>query len=218
MAWYVARSLDTLLSQLNALAPRRSKISDGSIGDAAHSSRTSDHNPTSAGQVCARDFTHDPAGGLDCQWLANMLVASGDARIKYVIWNRRIWTPGVGWKAYSGSNPHTSHLHLSVRAGVIGNGTQVWNLGTAAPDQEDEMFTPEDFKSLMWGNVFDANGNRNFAAFVKDMDVKLTGLVAAVAALSNDQDLTVDEVERIVRDAVQQSIAITGEVRIGPAQ
>ena len=44
MAWRVARSLDVLLGQLNALAPERSKASDGSIGDAAHASRSSDHN------------------------------------------------------------------------------------------------------------------------------------------------------------------------------
>lgn len=34
-------------------------------------------------------------------------------RIKYVIWQRRIWTPGQGWHPYHGSNPHTNHVHLS---------------------------------------------------------------------------------------------------------
>ena len=38
-AWRIAKSLDTLLAQLNALAPHRSKLSDGSIGDAAHATR-----------------------------------------------------------------------------------------------------------------------------------------------------------------------------------
>lgn len=117
-AWRVARSLDVLLAQLNKLAPSRSKKSDGSIGDAAHASRESDHNPyiklDGVGIVRARDFTHDPFGGLDCNWLAAVLVASDDPRIRYVIWNRRIWTPGRGWVAYKGSNPHDKHLHLSV--------------------------------------------------------------------------------------------------------
>lgn len=130
MAWYIARSLDKLLAQLNALAPRRSKVSDGGIGDAAHDARTSDHNPIAGtGQVCARDFTHDPAGGLDCGSLAARLVGSRDARIKYVIWNRQIWTPSVGWRSYTGQNPHTSHLHLSVKAGSLGDNTTPWNLG-----------------------------------------------------------------------------------------
>ena len=44
-AWIVAPSLDALLAQLNALAPGRSRASDGSIGDAAHAARTSNHNP-----------------------------------------------------------------------------------------------------------------------------------------------------------------------------
>ncbi len=225
MAWYIARSLETLRAQLNAMAPRRSTASDGGIGDAAHSARTSDHNPTSSGQVCARDLTHDPAGGLDGHWLARVLVASGDSRIKYIIWDRRIWTPGVGLKAYTGSNPHTKHLHLSVRAGALGDQNRPWNLGATNPQPnpkpEDDVFTPEDFNRLMWGNTFDDNGKgyrRNFAAFIKEMDAKLSGLVAAVAALSTDQDLTKDEVAKIVQDAVKQNIQITGEVKIGAAE
>lgn len=31
-------------------------------------------------------------------------------------------------------------------------------------------FNAADFNNLMWGNVFDTNGNRNFAKFIKDMD------------------------------------------------
>src|ERR1044072_9375474 len=33
--------------------------------------------------------------------------------IKYVIWNRYIWTPSRGWHKYSGPSPHTDHVHLS---------------------------------------------------------------------------------------------------------
>lgn len=52
-------------------------------------------------------------------------------------------------------------------------------------------FNGDDFANMMWGNVFDANGNRNYAAFVKDMDAKLTGLnasLASVAKLITDSD------------------------------
>ncbi len=49
-------------------------------------------------------------------------------------------------------------------------------------------------------------------------DAKVTGLVAAVAALSNDQDITVEQMREIVTDAVEQNIQITGNVQIGPAQ
>jgi hypothetical protein len=124
-----AYSLDVLLGQLDTLYPNRSKASDGWIGDPAHASRTSDHNPDRYGIVRARDFTHDPDDdmGIDCHWLATMLVKSFDTRIKYIIWNRRIWQWN-GWQAYSGTNPHTSHLHLSVKATSIADDRTQWDL------------------------------------------------------------------------------------------
>lgn len=148
MAWYIANSLQELLAQLNARAPHRSKVSDGGIGDAAHSARLSDHNPTPTGQVCARDFTNDPAGGCGGQWLADTLVASRDPRIKYVIWNRRIIDSRAGnhpwqWTPYSGTNDHTHHVHVSVFAGALGDDTRPWNLG--ATSGEDGDMTPQEF-------------------------------------------------------------------------
>lgn len=127
-----AQSLGVLLGQLNTLWPNRKKDSDGWIGDTAHASRVSDHNPDINGVVHARDFTHDPST-LDCQWLANTLVQNNDRRIFYIIWNRRIWTPGIGWKDYAGTNPHTKHLHLSVRR-ENGDDASPWQLG-----REDDM-------------------------------------------------------------------------------
>lgn len=121
--WRVARSLDHLRLQVNALAPHRNRASDGGIGDAAHATRDSDHNPWvkdgGMGVVTARDFTHDPAGGCDAGLLAQALLASRDPRLKYVIWNRRIAYGAQGpapwaWGPYSGKNPHTHHTHVSV--------------------------------------------------------------------------------------------------------
>ncbi len=37
--------------------------------------------------------------------------------IQYMIWNRRIWgaySAGRGWRKYTGSNPHTDHVHFSL--------------------------------------------------------------------------------------------------------
>lgn len=37
--------------------------------------------------------------------------------VQYVIWNRQIWSSyqaDAGWRPYSGSDPHTSHIHLSL--------------------------------------------------------------------------------------------------------
>lgn len=134
MGYRVARSLDVLLEQINHMAPRRSKASDGALGDRAHRATKSDHNPY-AGVVHARDYTHDPRDGMDCNVLANQLAASGDPRISYIIWNRKktYWGRSIffrkvlKWRKYTGANPHDKHLHLSVNHGS-GDGSGRWNL------------------------------------------------------------------------------------------
>lgn len=130
-AWRVAYSLDVLLAQNNAYAPNRSKISDGSIGDAAHATRDSDHNPwvhipPPPPVVTARDFTNDPAHGFDCHVFAASLVESRDPRIKYIIWFDRIWEGS--WQPYHGVNNHEHHCHLSVKPTAICDDRTPWNL------------------------------------------------------------------------------------------
>ena len=151
-SWQVAGSLDRLLEQLDGLAPRRSRAADGSIGDPDHATRDSDHNPwlVLAGQrlVTARDFTHDPRGGLDGARLAAALAGGRDRRVKYLIWNRRIMAGAAGpapwtWRTYTGANPHTGHLHLSVVADIRCRDRGTWQLPglAAAPSAGDERPT-----------------------------------------------------------------------------
>jgi hypothetical protein len=138
--WRVAKALLTLRDQVNAMAPNRRKKSDGTIGDAAHASRDSDHNPWvrdgASGVVTAMDITHDAPGGCDAGALAEAILASRDPRIKYVIFNRRIAshlqkgaTPPFGWRPYGGSNPHTHHVHISVREEKTAyDATEAWTI------------------------------------------------------------------------------------------
>jgi len=119
LPWRVAYSLDVLLDQINRMAPNRSKASDGSIGDAAHQARTSDHNAwrrDKRGQpvVGARDYTHDPKNGMNSYAVAQSLAKSRDKRISYIISNGKIWNATAGWRNYSGKNPHDHHVHVSV--------------------------------------------------------------------------------------------------------
>ncbi len=125
MGWRLARSLEVLRAQVNAAYPRRDKTSDGTIGDAAHASRSSDHNPWvkdgATGIVTALDITHDPENGPNAGELAETLRASKDPRIKYIISNKRIVSstvtggkPAWAWRKYTGSNPHNKHVHISV--------------------------------------------------------------------------------------------------------
>jgi hypothetical protein len=145
MTWRVANSLLTLRDQVNAKWPHRRKDSDGTIGNAEHASRTSDHNPwvtyAGIGIVTAMDITHDPASGCDSYKLAQALLDARDPRIKYVISNRRIAAGDGGpqpwtWRPYTGANPHNHHCHISVKEdhGHFDD-TRLWqfNMGAAAP-------------------------------------------------------------------------------------
>jgi hypothetical protein len=123
MAWRVGKSLLRLRDQVNARHPLRRKHADGTIGDSEHSSRASDHNPhikdSGTGVVSALDLTHDPAGGFDSYAFAESLRAARDPRVKYVISNGRIFSSTTSpwvWRKYTGSNPHRSHVHVSVLA------------------------------------------------------------------------------------------------------
>ncbi len=131
MAWIVVRSLNFLLAAINAIAPNRDKSSDGSIGDTSHSARPSGHNPDESGspedqdsdsidEVRARDFDKDlRRPGLTMEMICQHLVAmcrSGEIRwIKYIIFDGHIWSASSGFRtrAYTGSNPHDKHMHVS---------------------------------------------------------------------------------------------------------
>lgn len=119
MAARITKSLDTLRSQVNALAPKRSKASDGWLGDSKHSMRKSDHNPEPDGTVDAFDLTHDPKNGVDIQRVCDAIIASKDRRVSYLICNGKIIAGNSGPKPwvkrnYTGPNKHTKHLHISV--------------------------------------------------------------------------------------------------------
>jgi peptidoglycan hydrolase-like protein with peptidoglycan-binding domain len=114
-----------LRDQVNAEFPQRNKSSDGTIGDAAHASRSSDHNAWikdgETGVVSGMDISHDPKSGCDSYVLAQKLLDSRDDRIKYIISNKRIASGSDGpspwaWRRYTGSNPHDHHCHISVKS------------------------------------------------------------------------------------------------------
>lgn len=122
MAWRLAAAVAALRSDVNARWPGRDKASDGTIGDAAHATRASDHNPwinvAGVGVVRALDIDVD---GIDAGWYAEQLRKmgqAGDHRLTdggYVIFNRSITSADFSrWVTYTGTNPHTSHVHVSV--------------------------------------------------------------------------------------------------------
>lgn len=131
----IAKSLGKLRDQLDAAYPDRSKASDGWIGDEAHAGTKSEHNPDASGVVRALDVTNDPAHGLSAEWLAEVLRASRDPRILYIISNRRIASsypahgyPAWAWRPYDGINAHKSHVHVSVVAGKAADSVKAWTI------------------------------------------------------------------------------------------
>lgn len=131
--WRAAQSLIVLRNQIDALYPNRNKASDGTIGDAAHQSTYSEHNPDEDGLVRALDITHDPRSGCDIDRITDWLAESRDPRIEYLIANELIMSGNGGpypwqWRAYFGDDPHRGHFHLTVFK-ENGDDPSPWKLG-----------------------------------------------------------------------------------------
>lgn len=158
-----APACKAMLAEADQRWPNRRRTSDGICGDEAHQRRRSDHNVGNA-----VDLSHDPAHGVDCNVLAELVKT--DPRITYLIWNRRIYNPSISrtWRSYSGSNPHTLHMHVSIKASSR-NDQRPWFLGAS---QEEDDLKPDERKWLaelhevlvqgkttktkgaMWGGVY----------------------------------------------------------------
>lgn len=108
---YLAPSLDNLRDEVDKRWPNRSKASDGWIGDPAHASRPSDHNPNGRGSVNALDIT---SRGIDVPALIRAAIKHPSTN--YVISRGLIYSRSRGFKpvTYTGSNPHTTHVHVSI--------------------------------------------------------------------------------------------------------
>ncbi|MEV0900418.1 hypothetical protein [Actinoplanes sp. NPDC049802] len=129
--WILVPCLGQLRTELNRIAPGRDKTSDGTIGDAAHRNRSSDHNDDEVGRVPIRDADsrHEVhAIDLDANLRESDLTmekvvqhilarcrSGAEKRLRYIIYNKRIWEASNNWRrrSYSGDNPHTQHAHFS---------------------------------------------------------------------------------------------------------
>jgi hypothetical protein len=130
-SWELVPCLGQLRAELNRIAPNRDKTTDGTIGNAAHQQHVSDHNDDEVGKVPIRDADskHEVHAvdldkdlrepGLTMEMVVQHVVArcrsGAEKRLRYVIYNRRIWSASNGWRqeSYSGDNAHTEHAHFS---------------------------------------------------------------------------------------------------------
>lgn len=115
----LSKALIQLREQADDSYPDRKRDSDGTIGDARHATRKSDHNPDpDSGFIRAIDLDADfDKSSSTAAYVADQIriAAKSDKRIAYVIFNRKIASARSLWKwrKYTGVNPHIKHIHVS---------------------------------------------------------------------------------------------------------
>lgn len=145
------------LDQATKRWPGRSRASDGIVGDAAHSARTSDHNPDSEGYCCAFDLTDDPDHGVNAFALVDQLRLRRDPRVKYIISRRLITGPPLWeWRRYYGDNPHTSHAHVSITQEGKRDCSPWWHAYEEGDDMAEPVDALQDPRGGIW--VLSADG------------------------------------------------------------
>lgn len=150
--WVLVPCLVKLRSEFNEIAPGRDRSSDGSIGDDAHQDSQSDHNPDETGSVPIRDDDRVNevhaidvdadlrVPGLSMSRVIALLLArcqsGAENRLRYIIFDRVIWSASNGWKPlpYNGKNAHTQHAHFSSSYVTAREAsTASWHLREALP-------------------------------------------------------------------------------------
>jgi hypothetical protein len=149
--WVLAPCLKVLIEQLDDAYPSRPRQSDGSIGDDRHRAESfSDHNPRRGADGLWYVTAVDITAASFSQELVGKLLA--DDRVKYIIWQHQYWEridwshsdPERTWVPYYGSDPHTTHIHLSVQMGAAKD-TRRW----AMPDPIAPIPPPIPEKDMM---------------------------------------------------------------------
>jgi len=144
--WYLAASLIALGNEVNRAWPRRTTASDGAIGDTSHQARKSDHNPDwdAGGVVRAIDID---VRGIDAPAVVRALI--GDPRVWYVIYDRYIYSVTYNWakRPYDGDDPHTGHIHVSIRhTSAAESNTSLW-LSVADNHKPEDIL--DDWEAIM---------------------------------------------------------------------
>jgi hypothetical protein len=129
-AWVLVPCLVQLRTELNKIAPTRDKTTDGTIGNAAHQERVSDHNDDEVGKVPIRDADgkHEVHAldldadlrtpGLTMEMVVQHILrrcrSGQERRLRYIIYNYRIFEASNGWRERRRtSDPHPTWVHFS---------------------------------------------------------------------------------------------------------
>jgi hypothetical protein len=150
LAGYVGQSTCDPTAKPGALALRAlvqasyPSVRDGGIVRACHLGGRSEHKEGRAWDWMLN--AHDPTEHARAHDFLNWLLATdaqgnrwANARrlgVMYVIWNRQMWasydaTPT--WRAYTGPNPHTDHIHISLSWNGALQRTSFWGGAVSGP-------------------------------------------------------------------------------------
>jgi hypothetical protein len=149
VGWYLNNALTTYREEVNAAYPHRDQGSDGTVGDEAHQSGSSDHNPDSDGSVDAWDMDVE-VNGKGAAWADDVehlkAVFQAHPAAQYWIHDREIANRDYGWdrRYYDGSNPHDKHVHWNSRSSHE-DSTQPWGVdsGVSEKDVIDGLHDPQ---------------------------------------------------------------------------
>lgn len=96
----------------------------------------SDHYRGLALDVMTGPNPNEGKGALVAGWTLQNAEALA---VKYVIWNRQYnGVDGKGWTKYTGSSPHTDHVHISFHA-TPGSGNVSGEGAASAPAGSDDL-------------------------------------------------------------------------------
>jgi len=119
--------------------------SDGGITRSCSQGGTSEHKEGRAWDWMI-DYPHPAADALLAWLTANDGEHARRVGIMYMIWNRKIWKAyksGV-WSSYTGSNPHTDHVHFTFSWAGARKETTFWSAaGPTVPTEPTEPTAPD---------------------------------------------------------------------------
>lgn len=215
-SWFVNRALTNFRDAVNQAYPGRDKGSDGTIGDSAHQSGSSDHNPDADGSVDAWDMDVEVNGrgnayAADVEALKQVFQAHESS--SYWIHNDQIARRADGWRRRPYSefnsdpfrNKHQQHVHWNTRS-AFENSNAPWHL-------EEDVEAKD-----VWNYMIDSPslGGRAASEWIKAGEVavrkadvltaKVDAIAAAVANMSDDDEL-MTKLEEIDTEATDRAAA-----------
>lgn len=128
----IAKSLETLRGQIDALSPNRDKAHDGSIFDALHKAKLDTPFLRYRDVIRGLDIGNDPGHGIDGRAIAEALRVAQDKRLRFVITGGDIFYGAVRnddgeyvsetprrpmweWKPYPGKDKHLDCVYIAVK-------------------------------------------------------------------------------------------------------